>query len=232
MSAPVVGVTTYGRDEEGSFVLPGNYLDALRRAGGVPVLVAPGESRWQDIFPRVDGWVLVGGGDLAPSHYGGREHESVYMVDDERDTSELELVRHIVDSQVPTLAICRGMQLVNVVLGGTLHEHLPDIVGEAVLHRAPPREPISHMVTVDPSSALAAIVGASEFEVASWHHQAIRALAAPLRVVARAPDDVIEAIEMPEHNWLIGVQWHPEITAATHPPQQRLFDALVQKLKA
>jgi len=228
MSAPLIGITTYGRDEGNRFSLPADYVDAVRRAGGAAVLLPPGEAnvdRWLDLL---DGVVLAGGGDLDPRLYGGSPHETIYMVDAERDRSEIAIARRIVASQLPALGICRGMQVLNVALGGTLHEHLPDRFGDSVRHRAPPREPTSHAIRADASSRIAEIFGAHEFEAESWHHQAVRDLAAGLVVVAHAPDGVIEAIEKPDHPWLYAVQWHPELSASRDPVQQRVFDRLVE----
>ena len=228
MKKPLIGITTYGRDEEDRFTLPAKYVDAVRRAGGTAILLAPGGQdvdHWLDV---VDGLVLAGGGDIDPQLYGGVGHESVYMVDGERDGSELELARRILASGLPTLAICRGAQIVNVALGGTLHEHLPDVFGDDVKHRLPPREPTPHDVRLDDGSSLARIIGALEFSCESWHHQAIRDVAPTLKVVGYAPDGVVEAVEKPDHPWLHGVQWHPELTAAEDPLEQRLFDAHVE----
>lgn len=225
---PLIGITTYGRDNHGRYTLPAEYVTAVQHAGAVPVLIPPVPEHAQRYLELVDGLVLAGGGDMDPSHYGGDAHETLYSVDAGRDRLELELARRIVDRGQPTLAICRGMQVLNVALGGTLIEHLPAEVGEDVLHRKPPRDPIPHAVTIAPDSQLAAIAGATEAAPMSWHHQAIRALAPGLRVVARAPDGTIEAVESSSHPWLIGVQWHPELTAEKDPAQQRLFDALVE----
>jgi putative glutamine amidotransferase len=227
MPRPVIGITTYGRDEDNRFRIPSPYVDAVRRAGGVVILIPPGEELGQELLSVVDGVILAGGGDIDPEHYGGHHHESIYSVDAERDRSELGLARHLVSSTIPTLGICRGHQILNVSLGGTLYEHLPDIVGETVIHRLPPREPTEHLVAVDEKSRLAGILGETRFNAASWHHQAIRDAATGLVVVAHAPDGTIEACELPSHPWLFSVQWHPELTAHVSPTQQRLFDALV-----
>jgi putative glutamine amidotransferase len=197
-SPPVIGITTYGRDESNRFSLPGDYADAVRRAGAVPMLIPPGETQIDRLITSLDGLVLAGGGDINPELYGGALHETVYNLDSERDKAELAIARQALDSRLPMFAICRGTQIVNVLLGGTLFEHLPDHVGEA------------------------------ECTVASWHHQAIRRLADGLQVVARAFDGTIEAVEMLEHPGLIAVQWHPELTAARDPAQQRLFDTFVR----
>jgi putative glutamine amidotransferase len=224
---PVIGITTYGRDEKGRYTLPSEYVAAVQRAGAVPVLIPPVPDHAQRYLELVDGLILAGGGDLDPAHYGGNAHETLYSVDAQRDALELELARRLVSRSQPTLAICRGLQVLNVALGGTLIEHLPAVVGEQVLHRAPPREPTPHAIAITPGSRLAAIAGATECVPMSWHHQAIRKVAPGLIAVANAPDGTIEAVESSKHPWLIGVQWHPELTAEKDPTQQRLFDALV-----
>lgn len=225
---PLIGITTYAPNDHLEFTLPESYVAAVRRAGGIPLLVAPGEQQIDTLLDRVDGMILAGGGDICPSCYGGEQHESIYMVNSDRDQMELELASRLIARDIPTLAICRGTQIVNVALGGTLHAHLPDFVGESVLHRAPPREPISHAVKVEPDSSIAKAMQCSAVEPMSWHHQAIDIVADGLHVVAYAPDDVIEAVEMPGHRWMLCVQWHPEITAARDVAQQRLFAELVE----
>lgn len=227
-SPPLIGITTYARDEGNKVNLPSEYVDALRRAGGCALLLPPGESNLDVVAARLDGLILAGGGDIDPHRYGGEFHPTVYMVDNERDESEFQLARLAIDSGMPTLCICRGTQVLNVALGGTLHTHLPDVYGESVLHRAPPREPTPHPVNVENNSRLHGMMGELTRDPMSWHHQAIRDVAAPLRVVARAPDEVIEAVELPDHPWLVGVQWHPELTAADDPAQQRIFDEFVR----
>lgn len=229
MDAPLIGLTTYGRDGQGWFQLPGEYVDSVRRAGGVPLLIPPGEpdvGRW---VRTVDALVLTGGGDLDPDVYGGARLESTYMVDGERDRSELALARRLLDSDLPGLCICRGTQVLNVALGGTLVEHVPDEFAERVTHRLPPREPTPHAVSVEPGSRLAGLLGATEIEAVSWHHQAIRDLGEGLSVVARAPDGVIEAVELAGRERLVAVQWHPELSSATDAAQQGLFDWLVRE---
>lgn len=225
---PLIGITTYGRDEAAHYTLPAHYVEAVERAGGAPVLLAPSRIAPDYWLETLDGIILAGGGDVGPEHYGGASHDAVYMVDGERDQSELALARALVASRLPTLGICRGTQLLCVALGGSLFPHLPDVVGEKVLHRLPPREPTEHEVNVDPDSRLASLLGKTRFVCASWHHQAMERVPQELQVVAHAPDGVLEAVEMPAHPWLYGVQWHPEITAHRDSEQQRLFDALVE----
>ena len=227
MRRPIIGITTYGRDEDNRFRLPCLYVDSIRRAGGVVVLIPPGEQHGEEIFSVVDGVILAGGGDVDPALYGGRKHETIYSVDAERDKTEVALVHHLVEARVPTLGICRGHQVINVALGGTLYEHLPDVVGEKVVHRLPPREPTEHSIVVSAESKMASLLGESSFAAASWHHQAVRKLGEGLTAVAQAPDGTIEGCELPSHPWFYSVQWHPELMAHVSPTQQRLFDSLV-----
>jgi putative glutamine amidotransferase len=235
MTAPLVGVTTYApsADSRGDdrHTLPAAYSEAVRRAGGVPVLLPSGEPKVADLLDRLDGLVLAGGGDLDPAAWGGAADATNYGMDAGRDTLELELVRRVIDGDVPTLAICRGSQVVNVALGGTLHNHLPDVVGDHVAHRTDPPGPIPHRVRVDGDTLVARLMGATEVRPASWHHQAVDRLGDDLRATAWAPDGVIEATEHDGHRWLACVQWHPEITAHEDPTQQALFDGLVEELR-
>lgn len=224
---PLIGITSYGQDEDDKYSLPANYVDSVRRAGGIPVLLPPGESNALALFQRLDGLVLTGGGDIDPNLYGGVMHPEVYMVDPDRDLLELQLTRHMLADDLPTLAICRGAQMVNVALGGSLIEHLPDVVGDEVQHRLPPREPTPHSVATVDGTQLAELLIQPTFDCASWHHQAVSRLGRGLTVAAHAPDGTIEAVELPEHRWLFAVQWHPELTAEVDPLQQTLFDELV-----
>jgi putative glutamine amidotransferase len=231
MERPVIGVTTYARNAAGSYALPAEYVAAVLRAGGLPLLIAavwePGLA--SHYLKRLDGLVLAGGGDLDPAGYGGRPHETMYEMDPDRDRLELDLVRELLRHPRPTLAVCRGMQLVNVALGGTLIEHLPDEVGEAVRHRQPPRDAVPHAVRLHADSRLAAILATTEICPMSWHHQGIRSLGAGLTAVAHAPDGTIEALELESQPALVAVQWHPELTAHEDATQQRLFDHLVEQ---
>ena len=228
MKPALIAITTYGRNEDGHFFLPSEYVDSVRRSGACPILLPPGEEDLDSWLELVDGIIFPGGGDIEPSRYGGGEHEAIYMVDPERDTTEFALLEKVLDSGLPTLGICRGTQLLNVALGGTLVDHLPDHVGEEITHRLPPREPTPHAIRIEENSGLAAILGKTEFDAESWHHQAIREVAPGLTAVAQAPDGTIEAVEKRDHPWLYAVQWHPELTAAREPLQQRLFNALTE----
>lgn len=224
----LVGISSYARSgQPPSFSLPTGYVDAVRRAGAVPVVLPPGEPDPARLLDTLSALVVSGGGDISPSAYGGRHHETVYSVCEERDAFEFGLTRAaLADTRLPLLCICRGLQVLNVVCGGTLHVHLPDHYGERIAHRAPPRDTSMHAVRIDPDSRLARILGTTDADVRSWHHQAIDRLGDGLRPVAWAEDGVIEAVEHVEHPWCVGVQWHPEMQL-DDPVQQRLFGALI-----
>ena len=229
MNKPIVGLTTYPASATHGWHTPALYVDAVLRAGGVPMMLS-GQcldcaERWLDV---VDAVVLIGGGDINPAEFGSAGHETIYNLSAERDAMELALMRALLARPKPVLAICRGMQILNTVLGGTLHVHLPDVVGESVLHRAPPRDPISHGIQVAADSELAKVIG-EQVHTASWHHQAIHQLGKGLKAVAWAPDGVIEAVELEGRQDLLAVQWHPEITAAEDDGQQRMFDWLIKQ---
>ncbi len=229
---PLIGLTTYGRndfdEDTPRFCTPAAYCDAVSRAGGVPVLIPPCGPDFATLSARFDGFVLIGGGDVDPSHYGGKSHETIYMTDAERDGWELDFARRLAQSDLPTLCICRGCQVLNVALGGTLIEHLPDEVGDELAHRAPPRMPTEHPVAIEPDSKLAGLIGGTVCNTVSWHHQAVRDAGSRLKVVARASDGTIEAVEIPDHPFMVAVQWHPELSAERDPVQQGLFDRLIE----
>ena len=229
MKKPIIGLTTYPAGATHGWHTPALYVDAVLRAGGVPMMLS-GQcpdcaERWLDV---VDGVVLIGGGDINPAEFGSAGHETIYNLSAERDAMELALMRALLTHPKPVLAICRGMQILNTVLGGTLHVHLPDVVGESVLHRAPPRDPIQHSIQVAADSELAKVIG-QQVHTASWHHQAIQQLGKGLKAVAWAPDGVIEAVELEGRQDLLAVQWHPEITAAEDNGQQQMFDWLIKQ---
>ncbi|MBW2234425.1 MAG: gamma-glutamyl-gamma-aminobutyrate hydrolase family protein [Deltaproteobacteria bacterium] len=224
---PRIGITTYHREGEVrlAFSLPSAYVDAVRVGGGMPLLLPPGETRPAVMLDYVDGLVFGGGGDLDPAHFEGESHDTNYFVDPERDVFELELMRAALERRTPVLAICRGMQVLNVVRGGGLHAHLPDALGEEVCHRESQQAHTHHPVRLELDSHLGRIYEAPELDVASWHHQAVDRLGDGLRAVAWAPDGAVEAVEDPERPELLAVQWHPELQLEDGSPQLRLFQA-------
>lgn len=228
---PCIGVTAYPPNEAGRYHLAADYVQAVHRAGGVPVLFPPVGDHAQAWLDRVDGLILPGGGDIDPLLYGATPHALSYAVNPTRDLVELALVRGAWQRQLPVLMICRGMQLLNVALGGTLHQHVPDHYGETVTHRGPERTAAPHSISVVPGTRLHGIVGKTEINVSSLHHQAVDTLAPGLRPSAHAVDGLIEACEATDR-WVIAVQWHPEATAGQDGDQQTLFDALVAEASA
>jgi putative glutamine amidotransferase len=224
---PLIGLTSYGLNEQKRYHLPATYVNAVRRAGGIPVLLPPGEEFVADLIPRLDGVIITGGGDVDPEYYNGPANDKVYGIDRQRDELELAVARQIRESGTPTLAICRGLQVVNVAYGGTLIQHLPDVVGEAIQHQDKPGGPLIHPVRLSTGTRLVSILGDDVSYGASSHHQAIDVLAPGLEVIGQADDGTIEAVELPGHPWLLALQWHPEMTASEDEKQQRIFDAFV-----
>jgi gamma-glutamyl-gamma-aminobutyrate hydrolase PuuD len=205
-----------------------NYVRAVERAGGVAVPIVPGRAEAKNALRDLDALILTGGGDVDPVVYGQQQEPEVKDEDIQRgrDALEIELAREVSERKIPTLCICRGLQVLNVALNGTLIQHLPKRVGDKVPHVGADGDGI-HPVDVIPSSHLAKILGTTRTSPNSSHHQAIDRVAEGLRVVARSPDDgIIEGVEATDHPWLIGVQWHPE--RSSEACQQRLFDDLVR----
>lgn len=227
----MIGLTTYDRDENEKYTLPAQYIDSIRRAGGMPFPIMPGEKHTADVLSLLDGLILVGGGDIDPKLWGGKADENNYMISAERDQMELELTKAVIDSDLPTLGICRGAQMINTAFGGNLFNHLPDEFGESIDHRLPPREPVLHELNILEGTLLHKLLGRSKIEAASWHHQAIRDLGKGLVVNANADDGVVEGLEFPSHRWLLAVQWHPELTSENDPLQQKLFDELIKEIR-
>lgn len=233
---PLIGITTYGVSELGTdsrhyaehYAVPAQYIDAVRRAGGSTVLLPPGGESIERWLGAVDALVVTGGSDVQAHRYGGDpSHPRIEAGDGPRDEMELALTDAVLGTDVPTLFVCRGMQVLNVACGGTLHPHVPDL-GNGDIHRNDEGLWTEHLVEVEPGSALAKAMDATEASPISGHHQAVDRIGDGLRVVARAPDGVVEALEYTDHPWAIGVQWHPEVTAATDPTQQSIFNALVR----
>jgi len=226
---PLIGISSYGRaGERQVFSLPCEYVDVVRLAGGVPVVLPAVEGEIPEALDSIHGLILPGGGDIDPAHYGGIRHDANYGISPERDGFEMQLARAaLARPDLPVLCICRGMQLLNVALGGDLVAHIPDRYGERVPHRRPERLPVEHEVRIDPTSRVGSILGSEQLVVQSVHHQAVGRLGRGLRAVAWSPDDVIEAVESTEHPFVLALQWHPELGALTDARQRRLFEELV-----
>lgn len=200
-------------------------IEAVWRAGGEPASIHPADSAPDDVAARLarfDGVLLPGGGDLAPHRYGATDtHTSVYDVDDLQDAFDLEVARQTLDLGLPMLAVCRGLQVVNVALGGTLEQ---DMGGPDLEHRH-----VVHPVAIQRDTLLEQATGVAKTEASCYHHQRVDRPGAGLAVTARAADGTVEGLELPGlHGWFTAVQWHPEDTAHEDPVQQGLFDALVR----
>lgn len=234
---PLIGITTYDRGEVATqspaydqhFCTPAPYVDAVRRAGGAAVLLPVGETDIQVWLSRLDGIVFTGGADLDPRLYGGRlDHPLVGPHYPQRDGSDMAFARAALAlGHLPLLFVCRGMQMLNLLQGGTLHEHIADL-GQGDIHRGEAGQLwVRQPVAVHEGSLLHRAVGKTEITTISGHHQGVKALGGGLRVSSVAADGIVEAIECEGHPFALGVQWHPEISAATDPDQQRIFEALI-----
>jgi putative glutamine amidotransferase len=204
------------------------YLRGLEAAGALPMVMPPlGEEAIEPLLDRLDGICLSGGPDLDPEGYGAAPHPELGPIEPDLDRFELAVARRADARGMPILAICRGTQALNVVRGGALHQHLPEISTEISHRQRTPGDQPSHPVEIDPESRLAEILGGSEIDVNSFHHQAIDRLGEGLRVSAHAPDGTIEAVEDPSRPFLIGVQWHAE-TLVHRPYEAALFRTFVE----
>jgi putative glutamine amidotransferase len=227
-SVPVIGISTYseqarwGAWDTTALLVPRRYADQVAAAGGIPVLLPP-FAGIEQAARRLDGLVLAGGGDIDPAEFGAQPHPRAGGVRPDRDAAEFALVRAALASGLPLLGICRGLQVLNVALGGTLHQHLPDLVGHDG-HSPLPGGYGWHQVRTAPGSRLAGVLGDGAFAVPTHHHQSIDRLGRGLAASAWADDGVIEAVESggADGGFLLAVQWHPE--AGDDP---RLFHALI-----
>lgn len=220
---PIVGVTSvpkmahsgYGDTPHES--APELYLDALTSAGASVVVLPVHAEVDERLFGLFDGFLLTGGGDVDPAHYDGELHERVYGVDPLRDAYESALVRYAMDHDVPLLAICRGIQILNVALGGTLVVDIPTKRPESLVHLDLEHwTGTAHTVSIAAGSTVAKLVG-DELAVNSMHHQGVDSPGEGLVPVAWAPDGMVEALECSDRRFVVGVQWHPECLGDTHP---------------
>ena len=236
---PLVGVTTsvtVDRYPERAY-LNSAYVRAVELAGGAPVLLPPplGADARDALWARLDGLVLTGGGDVDPRHFGEPRHPAVAEVSEARDALELELTRRALAQGFPLLAISRGIQVLNVALGGSLHQDIPSEPGSPLAHsQTERRHQPTHHVKVREGSRLAAILGTHEVDVNSFHHQALARLGRGLAAVAWAPDGIVEGVEETAggDRFVVGVQWHPEDLVEHDPAARRLFAAFVTAARA
>lgn len=230
---PLIGVSasiTVGTSPERAYV-NSTYLNAIQQAGGVPVVLPPQLSprSWERLAAGLDGLLLTGGGDMDPACFGEAPHPTLYDVAPVRDAFETAAARWALERGMPLLCICRGMQVLNVALGGSLFQDVGTEPGTTLTHsQKERRDQPTHTVKVTPGSRLAEVLGADVVEVNSMHHQAVKELGRGLTACAWASDQIVEGIELPEHQgFAIAVQWHPEELIGHSDAARRLFAALV-----
>ena len=206
----------------------GDYIESVRRAGGEPIVLDWNVESVREALARIDGVLLTGGLDVDPARYGEKRHPATKLAPAARDDFELKLVQEATAADLPLLAICRGMQVLNVGTGGTLLQDIPSELPSAAPHDVKaPKDAIAHDVSVQPGSIVSRVLGRTEAPVNSRHHQAVQRLGAGLTITAAAPDGVIEAIEKPDARFCVGVEWHPENFVASGEFRE-LFEALVR----
>lgn len=218
MKTPLIGITTYRSLSRLNYpVLSATeaYVQSVSRAGGCPVLIPLGlpDETLTNLVLHLDGVIFSGGGDINPERYGSQAQPWVNSVDEDRDRVEINLFKAVIQCKMPFLGICRGIQLINVAMGGSLYEDLQKQGASSFKHDCFPgeaRDYLAHPVRVEAHSRLGQVLGVDQVEVNSLHHQGIRDLAEGLRPSAWAPDGVIEGVEIPGYPFGLGVQWHPE----------------------
>jgi len=240
MAKKIVGITcsTQEADEKSGArqYLNQAYVRAIEQAGGIPVILPV--TTEPDAIARflsvVDGILLSGGVDVSPSVYKASPHPKLGSVDADRDATEIPLIQEALVHDVPIFAICRGIQTLNVAMGGTLFQHLPDEHPSPIEHqqgnRGMARHEFVHDIEIESGSRLHKIIGAESMNVNSFHHQAVQTLAEGLTITARASDGIIEAAESQQHRYVVAVQFHPEETAPRDEKSRRLFQAFVDAL--
>ena len=235
---PVIGITPSPADADyDQSIFNMDYAAAIEAAGGIPVILPLQYADLFELLSAVDGVVLIGGGgDVGPHRYGDEAlHPTTMAIHERRDELEISLVHAAAARDIPFLAICRGSQILNVALGGTMHQDIRDQHSDEIEHAQGKlgidfSQP-SHVVMLEPDSLLARIYGRTEIMANSDHHQASKEAGPEIRVIGRALDGVVEAVERPASGFMIGMQWHPELMFIEHPEHLRPFSALVDAAK-
>jgi putative glutamine amidotransferase len=238
MCKPLIGLTTslmHNVNRRPAFGINEPYARSISNAGGLPLLIPinlPDEDI-DTLLPHLDGILFTGGGDIDPRQYGNMPHLKIMGINNERDRLEIHLIRIALQAGKPLLGICRGCQVINVALGGSLYEHLPDQFSNTVTHdnHDQPRDYLAHQVEITPGTRLAHILSAETNKVNSLHHQGVRRLAQELHASAYAPDGLIEAFELPAYPFGLAVQWHPE-ELQEYAPMRLLFREFVLACEA
>ena len=229
MKKPLIGIGSDVAQKQGerdrAFVYT-TYIESLKRAGAVPVIIPPQPENVADVLDELDGLLLAGGDDCDPSEYGEEKHPSCEPMDPRRQQNDVGLAKLARERGVPTLGICLGVQVMNVAGGGTLIQDFDSAVDTEIDHASEPSDRHRHDVHIDAATKLGRILGARELNVNSSHHQAVGRVAEGLRVTAQAPDGVIEGLEDASHPFYVGVQWHPEDMPG-EPSATAIFGAFV-----
>jgi putative glutamine amidotransferase len=235
MPKPLIGLTTtrlLKKTSRPAFGTNELYAKAISMSGGLPILIPLSLSNadLDALLVRLDGILLTGGYDIDPHQYGNQPHPKVEGIDKDRDRIEIYLVRAIIQSPKPFLGICRGLQVINVAMGGSLYEHLPDQFTGSIIHdnHHQVRDYLAHSVSVKPGSLLSQFISSNPVQVNSLHHQGVRRIAPELLQIAHSPDGLIEAVEMPGHPFGLAVQWHPE-ELLEYEEMRKLFQTFIHR---
>lgn len=240
---PLIGLTPspeMKKQEHGTFrlhTLNENYSRSVIEAGGIPVMLPSNNTDIENLLDRLDGVVITGGGDIDPSIYGEEKHAKTDGIDAERDAFEQAIVHAAIERDMPLLGICRGLQMLNVALGGTLHQDIDDLVDGSHEHRQQSQN-IHHEQTfqtvqiANSDHPLHRMTSSKHIDVNTFHHQSINILANTLDVMAKADDGVVEAVYKPGHSFCLAVQWHPEMIQHEHPEHAAIFQSLVAEAGA
>ena len=235
--SPLIGITLDSEEPGGYskfpwYALRQNYTDSVIAAGGLPIALPHNPEAATAYLDRIDGLIVTGGAfDVDPALYGAADRHATVTLKERRTAFELAMVQGALARDIPVLGICGGQQLMAVALGGTLIQHIPDSIANALAHEQPnPRNEAGHTVSVVADSLLARIIGTGDIPVNSAHHQAVENVPATIRINAYAPDGVVEGIEDPARRFCLGVQWHPEFSIS--PADQAIFQAFIEACRA
>lgn len=233
MKHPLIGITSSvgkNKDDHPTVYLLQAYVDAIQNAGGIPVIIpnSIATTEWDVLYQRLDGILFSGGGDIQTDLFNGSDHPLVDGVEPARDATEMAFLRAAATDGKPFLGICRGAQLMNVALGGTLYTHIHDQFSGQIQHDYPGnrRKALVHPVNVNEDSHAAEIFGETLLHVNSLHHQGLKDIAPNLNAVAHAPDGLVEMVELPDHPYALAVQWHPE-WLTDQEPMRKLFQSFI-----
>ncbi|MFW5985186.1 MAG: gamma-glutamyl-gamma-aminobutyrate hydrolase family protein [Halanaerobiaceae bacterium] len=224
----VIGVTIgYSNQQETKLELHANYLNVIKKAGGLPVILPPQiePEVLEQLLDKIDGLLFSGGTDVDPYYFGEEPKKGLRRVDPGRDKFEMKLVNWALEKKVPVLALCRGIQVLNIALGGTIIQHLD---GGLKHEQDAPYSYPSHKVFLTENGYLQQVYGKTEIAVNSFHHQALQKTGSGLKVEASSSDGIVEAVSLPDHPFVVGVQWHPERMYKTEPLQLKLFQKFVR----